>query len=99
MVNDLIQVSKNSNHLIVTTLSLEYPLSISAIFQRLKIRYKKIVTYQAVHKQVWQLCKIGILEHEGKYFKLNFDWVKKYKAFFDFAESTYHSDKRLEFPV
>lgn len=100
MVNELIQVFRESHKLIIEVLSKEYPLSKIAIFKRIREKFKVNITYQGVSKQINHLKKIGVLESEGRYFKLNVNWLIDKKSFFENTQKFYQTGGgRLEFPV
>ena len=78
---------------IVQILSEEWPLTVKQIFERVKKKIDKAITYQAVHKVVQELEKEKIVEKEGNACKLNKDWIEQAKKSAETLANDYFSNK------
>lgn len=58
-------------------LSYEWPLSVNELHRRVKDYTKLNLSYQAVHKAVRQLYKLGILDVENNKYAINHNWINE----------------------
>jgi len=78
---------------IIDILSYDWPLSLKKIHALVKRRGLKM-TYQAVHKAVYQLIDEGKLKKLQDGFSINLDWVKSIHDQTDIIRVNYFSKKR-----
>jgi hypothetical protein len=68
-----------AKNLVFTILTKEYPLRQIALYNLIKKRYGKNITYQAVRKAVLELTEENVLEEKEKAYQINFEWVRTSK--------------------
>ena len=89
-------IKENSlKEIIIDTLSSEWPLSLKEIHNRIK--YKKEVTCQAVHKTLNWLKNKGIVAKDEKRYLLNKNWIKKFETLAHKLSNTYKIEEDLEY--
>ncbi|MEK6937833.1 MAG: hypothetical protein AABX04_02190 [Nanoarchaeota archaeon] len=82
--------SKNSTgEVIIDILSQQWPLSLKEIFYAMKNKYGKNVTYQAVHKALHLLIEDKIIISETNAYRLNIEWIKDKKNYFNKLDGNY----------
>lgn len=77
---------KDTKDLVITLLLEEYPLNVRQIWRRMRKKFGKDISYQAVYKAVMSLCETGVLSKNKSYYKINIDWVFRLKTFSNKAE-------------
>ncbi|HLC79362.1 MAG TPA: hypothetical protein VJG83_02935 [archaeon] len=85
----------NSKELIVRTLGNRWPLSAKEIHYSLLREQGVLSTYQATHKNLKELEKLGVISKEGTKYKLSKDWIAKSKGYFDSLELSYSKNEYL----
>lgn len=66
---------------IISILAMEPSQNTKKINAVLKKQYALNVTYQAIHKTLKQMVEQGVLEFDGKSYKINSKWVEELKMF------------------
>lgn len=94
LIPELGSLPKNSKDAVISILSQERPLSIRAIYHRVKKNYKYQYTYQAIFKAIKELVNAKVLIREEKGYEINIDWVKKLQSFTDIIETNYYAKER-----
>ena len=77
---------KDTKDLIITLLLEEYPLNIRQIWRRMRKKFGKDISYQAVYKAVISLYETGVLNKNSGCYEISIDWVFRLKAFSSRAE-------------
>jgi len=80
---------------IISILGDEWPLSAKMLHTKIKTRFGKSVTYQAVYKSVKELESSGAIKHEGVGYEINISWIKSLQRFTEIIESNYFSKKKI----
>ena len=62
-------------NLVFTILTKEYPLKLVELYNHIKKRYGKDVTYQAVRKAVQELIEADVISNKNNLYSINIDWV------------------------
>ena len=89
---------KSTKNLIISVLTDEWPLKAKAIYNKVKAKNEKQITYQAVFKTIKAMMDDGVLhESEGMY-SLNLSWIIESKEFFDHIEKVYIDNKGGNIP-
>ncbi len=65
---------------IISVLSTNWPLTAKRIYHKIKA-HGFSVTYQAVFKAISELSGKGVLEKEGREYKLSLEWIEKIEGF------------------
>lgn len=79
---------------IIQVLFEDFPLSTKEIHRRLQRNFGVTSTYQAVHKQLGELLNQGVVEKDGKNYKLSEEWIAEGKDIFS-RVSEYYSSKTV----
>ena len=74
-------------------LTYKFPLSIKELKIELKDKQNLNVSYQAIHKVILELLKLGIITQENKKYMLNKEWVKNT---YHFSEQTYINYSKIK---
>ncbi len=83
---------------IVSLLSIRWPLSAKEICSSLRREFSVSSSYQAVHKSLSELTKSNVLERVGLKYRLSRDWISRVKNFADKVEKLYAAKNEfLEF--
>ena len=85
----------SAKDLVFSILTIEQPLSIIELSNRIKKNYNMSITYQAVRKAIDTLHRQGVLLKEGKKYYIDKDWIFKLKSFFDELLTKYDSGKEI----
>ena len=85
--------STQAKDLIFSILAAESPLSLIELTNRIQKHYNLSITYQAVRKATESLCAQGVLEKQGKRYRINKAWALELKGFFDKLLATYETGK------
>lgn len=80
---------------IINILTIEWPLSLKTIFNRIKKEYNYNYSYQAVFKAVKELVSSSVLNEKEKKYEINIEWIKKLQSFTDIVETNYYAKERL----
>lgn len=80
---------------VISILTIEWPLSLRAIFYKIKAKYNYGFSYQAVFKAVKELVEIGVLIERDKKYEINIEWVKRLQSFTDVVETNYYAKERV----
>jgi len=86
----------NIKDIIIEILSEEYPLSIRKIHNIVRKKYKKLVSYQAVHKTVNELVNKKILSRKTREYSLNRDYIEKLGYFIDRIKMNYKKEGMIK---
>jgi hypothetical protein len=81
---------------VISILTIEWPLSLRTIFNRIKKQYGYSSTYQAVFKAVKELCEMAVLRENDKKYEINISWIKKVQSFTDIVETNYYAKERMQ---
>lgn len=87
--------STDLKDLVISVLSIEWPLSAKQIHHKIVREHGKQVTYQAVHKVLKAMLSEGIIELKEKDYQLNIDWIKKVHFLSEQLEKTYLDKKTV----
>ncbi|HIH32752.1 MAG TPA: hypothetical protein HA227_00720 [Candidatus Diapherotrites archaeon] len=68
---------------VIYFLSVEWPLSVKQIYNKVSKESKSGISYQAVHKVVQELVGNKVIERHGTEFSLSKKWIQNNKSFFD----------------
>ena len=85
---------KSVKDYIISILSDDWPLSAKMIYNRIK-KEGISVSYQAVHKNLKELLREGVLEKEDKRYKLGLEWIRNIKDFSGKLEGLYEDKVKL----
>lgn len=91
----MILPDKKLKNLIITLLSLRYPLSIKKIYNQLKKQFALSITYQAVFKAIKELEKNKIITNEDNEYSLSVDWLNKIDKFSDEVRQKYIKENKI----
>ena len=61
--------------MVIELLTDEWPLSLKGLHLRIRRRFAKEISYQAVHKAVRKMFKEDVLVMEGRHYKINTAWL------------------------
>lgn len=86
------KTKKSAKDLIISTLTFNYPLTLSKLTNNIKKKYGASVTFQGVRKAVNLLIEQGIVEKKGKEFLLNKNWIRDLRDFSDELYDSYFSE-------
>lgn len=90
-------VEKSTKGIIIEILVEEWPLSARVITNRLRKKYAKSITYQAVHKTIIKMLEEGTLIKEDKKYSLDSRWIMDSKEFFDYVEKKYKDKGKIPY--
>lgn len=85
--------TKSSKELIIHILGNRWPLTAKEIHHALLREQGYQSTYQAVHKGIQELELSGIIQKEGKKFRLSREWIGKSKSYFDSLDIAYENNE------
>jgi hypothetical protein len=74
----------------------EWPLTLKAIFNRIRKKFGYGNSYQAVYKAVKELVEKQVLLEKDKQYEINIDWVKNVQSFTDIVETNYYAKQRVQ---
>jgi hypothetical protein len=80
---------------VISILTAEWPLTLRAIFFKIKKTYGYSASYQAVYKAVKELVSAGVLVSADKKYELDMKWIKKLQSFTDIVETNYYAKERM----
>lgn len=72
---------KTISEIVVEILADEWPLTTKGMWRRIRKRYAKEVSFQAVHKAVKKLYAETVLFRSGNYYKINLRWLNAIEKF------------------
>ncbi|MFH1850401.1 MAG: hypothetical protein ABH879_09570 [archaeon] len=85
----------NAKDLVFSILTLEQPLSIIELMNRVHRQYNTAMTYQAVRKAVRALAGQGVLRKEGRKYSIKKEWILEVKGYFDTLLAKYSDGKHV----
>ena len=85
----LFKNGKTVKKLIITLLSVRWPLSVNDIYRVINKELRTKVTYQAVHKAVKELVCNGSLLAEKKKYLLNTNWLNDMRSLIEQVDRNY----------
>jgi len=81
--------------LVISTLTLEYPLTLARLTNSIRRRFNAGVTFQGVRKAANQLLDGGVLEKRGKEYSVQKEWIWKLRNFVEQLEEGYFSESQV----
>lgn len=89
---------RSTKDLIIEVLTEEWPLRPKTIYNRVKSKNDKPITYQAVFKTIKSLRTECVLDESEGGYSLGLNWIRRSKDFFDQVEKLYIDSKAGEVP-
>lgn len=86
---------KRIKDMIIDILSFEWPLTLTAIYNKVSKDYAHSSTCQATYKAICELLKDGVLVKQDKFYSLNMQWVDKIKEFSNQIEKNYRENEKV----
>jgi hypothetical protein len=86
---------KSLKDYVIDILSAKWPLSVRKIYNDIKNKYGKHVTYQAVYKTVQQLCGQNVLIKQDRDYGISLDWIRQAHKILDDLQSAYVNKQPL----
>lgn len=87
---------KNTKDAVINILTYEWPLTLRAIFYKIKKQFAHPASYQAVYKAVKELTESKVLSKNNLLYEINIEWVKELQSFTDTVETNYYAKKKME---
>jgi hypothetical protein len=87
---------KNSKDAIINILTLEWPLTLKQIYNKIKKQYNYSSTYQSVYKAVKELTELKVLKNKEKIYEININWIKEVQSFTDIVETNYYAKTKIQ---
>ena len=87
--------TRNAKDMVFSILTVEQPLSIIELVNRIKKNYNAGITYQAVRKAIDRMHAQAVLHKQKKKYSISKEWVFQLKSFFDQLLTTYDSGKEI----
>ncbi len=91
----LIEKESSTKDIIIEILSEEFPLSIKKIYNIISKKYRKRVSYQAVHKAVYELLNEKVLVKKRKEYSLSKNYIERLSYFVERLELNYKKERGL----
>lgn len=91
----LIEKESSTKDIIIEILSEEFPLSIKKIYNTVRKKYRKQVSYQAVHKAVYELLNEKVLFKKRKEYSLSRNYIERLSYFVERLELNYKKERGL----
>ncbi|MBT4165664.1 hypothetical protein HOE04_01350 [archaeon] len=96
LIPELNNKPKNSKDAIINILTLEWPLTLKQIYNKIKKQYTYTSTYQSVYKAVKELTESKVLKSKNKEYEININWIKQVQSFTDIVETNYFTKERIQ---
>lgn len=91
------QMGKNpkTKDIIISVLGYEWPLTPKKIYNIVRQRYSKSVTYQAVYKSLNELVDEGVMVRNKGGYQIGMKWLKELHRFTECVETNYYSKRKI----
>lgn len=86
---------KRIKDMVIGILSFEWPLTLTAIYNRISKNYNHFSTCQATFKAMYELVEEGVLLKKNKEYSINPLWIEKIKEFSTQIEKNYKGKGRV----